>query len=719
MADIPKLPKPTPKAVSTVKAPKTLAKPKADAPPRVKPGANKPMGVSKLSSSQLNQEELAQQASQRQQQSKGQSQKKSSTISQRARQLGDKTAKGLDSVSQDGPTNKDEHIAKRAAKQVGKDAGKVASGAIKGALRGGLHGAAIGAAKGVAKSKSFWVVFGSILAFAGIFFGGTLGLLIFGLMGDTDSDQESVARADAGAEVAESAAASYAGNDSVDRMLQRAASTSGADFYVLTSVLAEEGADTGEEGRPEDGWYALDDETVDALVEDTPNVEVKDDLAIEDETRWIADILADQQRETFDAGASMDLAAGYSLAVEPGGRTPIDGQDEVRQQMQDTWIEVLEELPIIEADDKAHSIFDRARNWKLGSEKMLCGPSTQLASSTSDDSDDDGENSEDSGDTVAASDGGASGAPTEYQGYIANAAQVSGLSEQIITAQLKQESNFNPNAVSPAGAMGLAQFMPATWAQYGEGDAFDPEASIDAQGRYMKVLMDIVEPMAGGDQSEQVKLALAAYNAGPGNVQKHGGIPPFAETQNYVEIITGAAGEDLFSVGCSAFASGLTVDGVGTDDYIHRLPLGAPGWGSRSVMGFTPRQCTDFTAWRINQAMGWKPGDGEPPFSFRALGVSYGPGQTGAGSWVDILTQVDGIEFTKQPQPGDIAWWGYGDVGGGFGHVGFVAEVNGDQVTVEHYNYSQPNRYSATTHSSGSIPGYIRIGQLNNSKVES
>src|SRR5699024_12650772 len=69
----------------------------------------------------------------------------------------------------------------------------------------------------------FWVVFGSILAFAGIFFGGTLGLLIFGLMGDTDSDQESVARADAGAEVAESAAASYAGNDSVDRMLQRAA----------------------------------------------------------------------------------------------------------------------------------------------------------------------------------------------------------------------------------------------------------------------------------------------------------------------------------------------------------------------------------------------------------------------------------------------------------------------------------------------------------------
>ena len=711
MAETPKLPKPTPKAASTPATPKAR-KPKTGAPPPVKPGAGKPIGTAtNLTPEQLAQEEaaLAQQATARQQRAKGQGQQRSSAMSQRARQMGHNAADRLESASQDQPALTDEPIAKRAAKQVGKDAGKVLSGAVKGALRGGLAGAGTGAAKGLLKTKSFWFVGTAIFMVGLMFYGGIIGLLLFGLTGDTDTGHESASRADAGAEVSEEVAASYTGNGTVERMLQNVANTSGADFYVLTSALAEENPQPDEGSRPDNGWFGLTDDTVEDLVEDTPGVTVAEELAIEDEARWLADLMGTQQRETFSPEQPMDLATGYSLAVMPGGRTPIDGQDDLREQTLETWIEVVESLPIDDAEQKAHTIVDRAKNWKLGTQTALCGTSTAVASDTSDD---DGEDD----DSSTGSSGGASGAPAEYQDFIAQAAQVSGLSEQIITAQIKQESNFNPNAVSPAGAMGLTQFMPGTWAQYGNGgDPFDPEAAIDAQGRYMKVLMDIVEPLANGDHNEQVKLALAAYNAGPGNVQKFGGIPPFAETQHYVETITGAAGEDLFSVGCSAFASGLTVEGVGTDDYPYRQPLGAPGWGSRSVFGHTPRQCTDFTMWRVNQAMGWQPGDGAPPFTFKALGVGYGPGQIGAGSWVDILTQVDGIEFTNDPQPGDIAWWGYGDVGGGFGHVGFVAAVEGDTVSVEHYNYSSPNRYSATTHKAGEIPGYIRIGQLDTS----
>ena len=162
-----------------------------------------------------------------------------------------------------------------------------------------------------------------------------------------------------------------------------------------------------------------------------------------------------------------------------------------------------------------------------------------------------------------------------------------------------------------------------------------------------------------------------------------------------------------------AILAGLTVAGVGTDDYPYREPVGVKGFGmARTVFGHTQRECTDFVMWRINQAMGWTPESSDPPpFTFSNLGVGYSGGQRGAGSWQDILTAVDGIEMADTPQPGDIAWWGYSDVGGGYGHVGFVAEVNDGEVLVEHYNYSSVSEYSVTRHSVDEIPGYIRIGE--------
>ena len=95
------------------------------------------------------------------------------------------------------------------------------------------------------------------------------------------------------------------------------------------------------------------------------------------------------------------------------------------------------------------------------------------------------------------------------------------------------ESNFNPNAVSPAGAQGIAQFMPATAASYGLRDPFDPIASIAAQARMMGGLLR---------QFGSVQLALAAYNAGPGAVGACDCVPPYPETQAYVARIMALLG---------------------------------------------------------------------------------------------------------------------------------------------------------------------------------
>lgn len=126
-------------------------------------------------------------------------------------------------------------------------------------------------------------------------------------------------------------------------------------------------------------------------------------------------------------------------------------------------------------------------------------------------------------------------APPSWEGLIAEAAQRHSLPPQLIAAVIKTESNFRPDAVSHKGAQGLMQLMPATQHYLGVEDAFDPRANVLAGCDYLR---------RQWERFGSLDLALAAYNAGPENVVKYGGIPPFAETQNFVRRVRARMGEN-------------------------------------------------------------------------------------------------------------------------------------------------------------------------------
>ena len=119
-----------------------------------------------------------------------------------------------------------------------------------------------------------------------------------------------------------------------------------------------------------------------------------------------------------------------------------------------------------------------------------------------------------------------------FRSLIDQAAQHHHLDAALLAAVVHVESGGNPQAVSRAGAQGLTQLIPATAQRFGVHDPFDPAQSLDGAARYLRGLLG----QFGGDVSK----ALAAYNAGEGNVKKYGGIPPFAETQAYVPAVLAA-----------------------------------------------------------------------------------------------------------------------------------------------------------------------------------
>jgi soluble lytic murein transglycosylase-like protein len=116
-----------------------------------------------------------------------------------------------------------------------------------------------------------------------------------------------------------------------------------------------------------------------------------------------------------------------------------------------------------------------------------------------------------------------------YDDIIDEAALEHEINPDLIHAVIETESAFNPLAESPVGAQGLMQLMPALQADLGVKDPFDPRQNIMAGAQYLKQLMN--------KHHDNVDLALASYNAGPGNVARYKGVPPFKETRNYVKKI--------------------------------------------------------------------------------------------------------------------------------------------------------------------------------------
>ena len=131
-----------------------------------------------------------------------------------------------------------------------------------------------------------------------------------------------------------------------------------------------------------------------------------------------------------------------------------------------------------------------------------------------------------------------------YDSLIDEHARLNSLRPSLVRAVIQVESAFNPRAVSPKGAVGLMQLMPATARQFSVGNAFDPEENVRAGTKYLRQLLDRY------DGNEQ--LALAAYNAGPGAVDKHGqSVPPYRETRSYVSRISEMAGASTPRTGAS------------------------------------------------------------------------------------------------------------------------------------------------------------------------
>mgnify|MGYP000844441097 FL=1 len=132
-------------------------------------------------------------------------------------------------------------------------------------------------------------------------------------------------------------------------------------------------------------------------------------------------------------------------------------------------------------------------------------------------------------------------APAEVREDLLRGASATGYRPGILAAQLETESHWQVGAVSDAQAQGIAQFTDAAWAQWGQGgDRRDPHDAIAAQSRYLVGLKERLAKYAANDD-ELLDLVLAGYNAGPGAIEEYKGIPPYPETQNYVQKIRSLA----------------------------------------------------------------------------------------------------------------------------------------------------------------------------------
>jgi soluble lytic murein transglycosylase-like protein len=159
-----------------------------------------------------------------------------------------------------------------------------------------------------------------------------------------------------------------------------------------------------------------------------------------------------------------------------------------------------------------------------------------------------------------------------FEDLILSHSREQGVRPELVRAVMQVESAFNPRARSPKGALGLMQLMPATARQYGVVNAFDPAQNVRAGVTYLRALLD----RYGNDET----LALAAYNAGPNAVDRHGqAVPPYRETRNYVAQINRMAGKGVYERpelrGNRIYKVTEIIDGRAVVRYTDRPPAGS------------------------------------------------------------------------------------------------------------------------------------------------
>jgi soluble lytic murein transglycosylase-like protein len=152
-----------------------------------------------------------------------------------------------------------------------------------------------------------------------------------------------------------------------------------------------------------------------------------------------------------------------------------------------------------------------------------------------------------------------------YSNLIAEHSRLQGVRADLVRAVMQVESAFNPNARSPKGALGLMQLMPSTIRQFGVSNPFNPAENVRAGVAYLRSLLDRYQ--------DNEELALAAYNAGPGAVDKHGQtVPPYRETRNYVAQINHMAARPIEKRAGAIYKVTDTIDGRTIPRYTDKKP---------------------------------------------------------------------------------------------------------------------------------------------------